>query len=344
MDTLVKDGQSLLQRYEALQQQGKTLRARNAAESLGVSEAELVASRIGLGVTRLRNDAKAILKEVKTLGEVMALTRNEHCVHERKGCYQKIGFNGSMGLAVNEEIDLRLFMHHWSSIFAVEESGRHSLQFFDRSGTAAHKIYLTDASDAAAYRALVSKFSDCPQIEDLALEAYPEPSPPLADSDIDIQGLESAWRALKDTHDFHALLATYKVQREQALRLVSDDLAKPLSTESPRRLLEAARDSQCEIMVFVGNRACIQIHSGPVTNLRATPGWFNVLDPRFNLHLKEDAVAACWLTRKPTVDGVVSALEVYGAGGELIVTFFGRRKPGQPELPLWRELLQTLAD
>ena len=60
MDTIVKEGQSLLQRYEALQQQGKKLRARNAATSLGVSEAELVASRVGLGVRRLRDDPWAM--------------------------------------------------------------------------------------------------------------------------------------------------------------------------------------------------------------------------------------------------------------------------------------------
>ena len=274
----------------------------------------------------------------------MALTRNEHCVHERKGCYQNLGFNGSMGLAVNEEIDLRLFMHHWSSIFAVEEAGCHSLQFFDRWGAAAHKIYLTDRSDERAYRALAADFSDCPQTETLEVAAYTEAPSPRDDREIDVEGLECAWRALQDTHDFHGLLATFDVRREQAMRLVSDDLALSLGQESPRRLLEAARDSQCEIMVFVGNRACIQIHSGPVQNLRATPGWFNVLDPRFNLHLNEDAVSSCWLSRKPTVDGVVSALEVYDAQGELIVTFFGRRKSGQPELLLWRELLQTLAE
>lgn len=342
MEILAKPQQDLLQRYQNLQAQSKNLRARNAAAELGVSEAELVASRIGLGVTRLRDEAKAILAEVASVGEVMALTRNEHCVHERRGRYDNLSFSGSMGLALNEDIDLRLFMHHWASAFAVEEAGRHSLQFFDREGTAAHKIYLTDNSDLQAYLALVQTFAHSQQRDDLNLSPYAPRSADRSDSAIDVVGLENSWRALQDTHDFHAMLARFDVGREQAMRLVSDELARPLPKHSARVLLESARDSGCEIMVFVGNRACIQIHSGPVSELRATPGWFNVLDPRFNLHLNEAGLASCWLSRKPTVDGIVSALEVFDAEGELVVTFFGRRKPGQPELSLWRELLAQL--
>ena len=115
-----------------------------------------------------------------------------------------------------------------------------------------------------------------------------------------------------------------------------------MNTTASRQILEMARDQDCEIMVFVGNRGCIQIHSGPVRKLVEHGPWFNVLDPMFNLHLDETRIARTWVTRKPTVDGVVTALEVFDAAGELIVTFFGRRKPGVPELDLWREIVTSL--
>ena len=203
---------------------------------------------------------------------------------------------------------------------------------------------MTEASNQEAYQALLARFTAIEQqdwIEPIA--AVPEPAA-RPDSEIDVAGLEAAWRGLKDTHDFHALLKRFDVRREQAMRLVADDLATSVANDAPRRILEAARDSGCEIMVFVGNRVCIQIHTGPVHTLKAIPGWFNVLDERFNLHLNEEAIASCWLSRKPTVDGVVTALEVFDTQGRLIVTFFGKRKPGVPELPLWRELTQTLLD
>ena len=46
--------------------------------------------------------------------------------------------------------------------------------------------------------------------------------------------------------------------------------------------------------------------------------------------------------KKPTKDGIVTGLEVYDAQGELIVYFFGKRKPGIPELESWREIIKNL--
>ena len=95
-------------------------------------------------------------------------------------------------------------------------------------------------------------------------------------------------------------------------------------------------------MVFVANQGCIQIHTGPVAKLAEMGPWYNVLDPNFNLHLNTDGIAWSWVTKKPTVDGIVTALEVFDKNGNLIVTFFGKRKPGIPELELWREIVGLL--
>ncbi|HEX2616191.1 MAG TPA: ChuX/HutX family heme-like substrate-binding protein, partial [Flavobacteriales bacterium] len=77
----------LKQRWDDLVAQQPRMRIRNAAQALGVSEVELLATRIGDGVTRLRPAFKEILSGVPALGRVMALTRNDDVVHERKGEY-----------------------------------------------------------------------------------------------------------------------------------------------------------------------------------------------------------------------------------------------------------------
>ena len=74
----------------------------------------------------------------------------------------------------------------------------------------------------------------------------------------------------------------------------------------------------------------------------AIPGWINVMDPDFNLHLKLTDITGCWVVDKPAEGGVTS-LEVFDAAGEMIVQFFGKRKPGIPEQQAWRDLLATLA-
>lgn len=97
-------------------------------------------------------------------------------------------------------------------------------------------------------------------------------------------------------------------------------------------------------MVFIGNRGCLQIHTGPVKNIKMFGSeWLNVLDDEFNMHLRDSRVASTWVVRKPTVDGIVTSLEVFDVESNNIAIFFGKRKPGEPEDPAWRGLIETLS-
>ena len=340
----------LKKRYQLLKQQNPEIRARNAAQQLEVSEGDLLAAHVGSGATRLADDAETILKSIRPLGEVMALTRNESCVHERKGVYDNCQFfshaRKRMGLFLNPDIDLRLFMNHWKHSFSVVEqvrSGqRKSLQFFDQQGLAIHKIYLTPKSDQTAHAALVEKLRHATQDAFINTEAYTPDSTGLPDNRIDWHGFRMAWKNLKDTHDFKPMLRQFGLRREQALEGIGQDFAYQVRNDSARRTLERVRDRQCEMMVFVGNRGCIQIHTGPVRKLVEHGPWFNVLDPKFSLHLREDRIARTWVTKKPTEDGMVTALEIFDKDGELIAMFFGKRKPGILELEPWRQIIAEI--
>lgn len=323
------------------------LRQRNAAMQLGITEAELVAAHVGFWATRLIAEPESILKDVLKFGEVMALTRNEACVHERKGVYDNVSFfsHGKvrMGLLLNPDIDLRLFMNHWAYCFGVCENARKSLQFFDKSGEAVHKIYLTKCSDESEYDKLITKYLHPEQKMDIEIEGYTNEMRELPDMKIDWKNFRHSWENLKDTHDFFPMLRKFKVGRTQALRNIGEDFAYPVKAGAVRQLLELARDKKCEIMVFVGNRGCIQIHTGEVHKLAEYGNWYNVLDEKFNLHLREDSIAQVWVTKKPTTDGMVTALEVFDRINKSIVTFFGKRKPGIPELALWREIIDLIS-
>jgi putative hemin transport protein len=87
----------------------------------------------------------------------------------------------------------------------------------------------------------------------------------------------------------------------------------------------------------------VQIHTGPVVNIKPVGPWINVLDDEFNLHVRQDQVASAWVVRKPTVDGTVTSLELFDPRGETIALIFGERKPGHPEAALWRALVEGFA-
>ncbi|MCO6509621.1 MAG: hypothetical protein J5I65_02410 [Aridibacter famidurans] len=334
--------------YEEFKKENPTTRIRDAAAALGVSEGELLATSVGETAVRLRPDFKPLLHDLHSLGRVMALTRNEEVVHERKGVYEnaQTDLPHKMALFVNPDIDLRIFLNGWHHAFAAEvENPRgtmRSIQIFDIDGTAVHKIYLTDESDVNAYKSLIDEYRSEDQSQLLEVRSKPEPSKDLPDSDIDVEGFRKAWSELTDTHDFFPLLRKFKVGRRQALRLAGEEFAIEVPEDSFKYVLNEARDRKVPIMVFVGNGGIIQIHTGKVANVIEARGWFNVMDPDFNLHIDQERVDSAFIVRKPTEDGTVTSLEIFNREGRDIALFFGKRKPGIPEREDWRELIADL--
>ncbi|MFY8216463.1 MAG: hemin-degrading factor [Chthoniobacterales bacterium] len=340
---------TLKERWAEFRENNPKTRIRDAAHELGVSEAELLATQCGETVTRLDGDWKELLKQLPKLGRVMCLTRNDAAVHERFGEFRQIDFFHGMGQVVGPDIDLRLFMSHWQHGFAVTDQTadgeRLSLQFFDGYGDAIHKVFLQNESNIAGFGVILDQFRSANQEPELNVNPAPMPTPRLPDSEIDVAGFQQGWLELKDTHAFFPLIQKFRVGREQALRLAPEGHASRLPIASIRSLLERAAERSLPIMVFVGSRGCIQIHTAPVQNIKMFGAyWLNVLDPEFNMHLYLPKVASAWVVKKPTTEGIVTSLELYDANGENSVLFFGKRKPGQLEDENWRLLVAEMED
>lgn len=312
-------------------------RIRNVAQEMDVSEMELVAAGCGgLESIALVAPPQDIFKELGGLGRVMALTRNEWCVHERHGHYEKIRAGKTMGIVLGPDIDLRLFFSSWDTTWAVTDGNRQSIQFFDKQGMAIHKVYATSETDMEAWEQLVGQFRNdttvWPQLgHSAALNG------PTLDNAPD--GLRQRWLAMKDTHEFHRILQDFNVSRLVALQGVGSDLAQLVPDSTVEQVLNTVADTELPFMCFVGNAGMVQIHSGPVRTIKRTGPWLNVLEPHFNLHLDTTAIAQTWIVNRPSDDGWITSLECFTQDGDLIVQFFGARKPGVPELTGWRDLL-----
>ena len=321
-------------------------RERDLAAQLGVSEAELVAAWCGDGVTRVAPRVNHVLVGMEAVGEVMALTRNESAVHEKIGVYDKVVTGDYHALALGENIDLRIFPKVWAHGFAVEkrdgDTVRHSLQFFDDRGDAVHKIHLRPASNLYAYQKLVNSLVAADQSQQVELS----PAGDVAEKTDDVAGSEDdlrrRWSSMTDVHQFFGMLKTLNIGRHQALRMVGQDYAWLLDGDALTAMLNHAVADEMPIMCFVGNRGCIQIHSGPIANVKPMGPWINIFDETFHLHLRLDHVREVWAVRKPTKEGHVTSLEAYGADNELIIQFFGKRHEGEDERPDWRFLAENL--
>ncbi|MCY3701641.1 MAG: hemin-degrading factor [Rhodospirillales bacterium] len=344
--TETRPGHHLAESWEALKAEDPSLRARDGAAQLGVSEAELLAARRDLGIRRLRRPWGNLVRNLSNLGPVMALTRNDYVVHEKIGQFEEISVVDDLGLVLGSDIDLRIFFCHWHYGFAVTESVRNrtrrSLQFFDRDGTAVHKVYLRPESSEDRFDALVSEHQHPDQSLRLVVQDKRASTDDLPHSEVNPSDLLTRWSSLEDTHDFHGMLQELGIGRVQAFQMVPENYARRVRNDSFQIALGRAANIGLSVMVFVGNPGTVQIHTGPIHRLKQVGPWFNVLDPGFNLHLRGDKVTGAWVVRKPSRDGVVTSVEIFAQDGQQIAWLFGRRKPGEQELEAWREVAKSL--
>lgn len=329
----------LWQRYLTTKAQSSAKYARDIAAEMGISEAELTEARLGHDAVRLIDDARAILAALEAVGETKCICRNEYAVHEQVGEFTHQHLSGHAGLVLNPRaLDLRLFLSQWASAFRLTDNGRQSIQFFDPHGDALLKVYTTASTDMAAWDTLIAEHT---QETPAPLVIRPADPVKYADS-ADGVTLENEWRAMTDVHQFFGLLRKYNLSRQQAFRLVSDDLACRIEKEALPGLLDTIHQDGNEIMIFVGNRGCVQIFTGVLEKVAPMRGWLNIFNTAFTLHLREDSVDEIWVTRKPTSDGHVTSVELFAKDGTQIAQLYGQRTEGHPEQAQWRAQVDRL--
>ena len=365
LTTLPGGAATLAERWDSLRTEQPKLAARDAAKTLSVSEADLLATGIGKTVVRLKEGdtvPREIMRRALDLGKVLALTRNENGVLERTGVANKLKSQDEiLGLEEDQqkerearlrniaggylggEIDLRFTFDKWKYAFAVTQPGKdgavaRSLQFFDASGNAVHKLYLKNDAGVPVFEQLVADFRAPLQSADLKVAAQPAKAVEKPDSAIDVKEFQLAWNEINDVHQFNRLLKEFGVSRQQAMRLAPAGAATRITPQAVRQLLEESARQKIDIMVFLGNGATIQIYSGKVGKVAASPGWFNVLDPDFNLHLRDSAFASGWVVKRAGITSV----EFYDNNSDQVVSFFGVRQPKQPQPASWLNMTAAL--
>jgi putative hemin transport protein len=327
----------------ALRADNPKARARDFAAIHQIAEADLVAAFAGQGTTAIVADPDRLIPWVGRLGDVMALTRNEHCVHERRGHYSDYRTGAFAAMVLDPEIDLRIFPKHWVHAFAVEEVAedgpKRSLQVFDAAGDAVHKVFLKPGSRHDLWADLVANMR-LPEQRTILNLASRNPVEAAKVDPARAGALQAAWRKLTDTHQFLGLVKDHGMNRLGAYRVAGAPFAERLAPEAVTLTLRAAAEGAVPVMVFVGNAGCIQIHGGPVERIVPMGPWINVMDPRFNLHLRADRLAEVYRVWKPTRTGDVFSVEGFAADGELILQLFGYRKD-TPVAP-WNALVAAL--
>lgn len=328
------------------------MRDRDLATKLGISEAELVAAHVGTRagetIQRINPHPDQLMPAASKLGEVMALTRNISAVHERVGTYGEYRSGPHASMVLGNEIDLRIFPKHWVYGFAIEQDTdrgpRKTLQVFDAAGDAVHKIFLRPNSNHDAWDAVVADLRIDDQSPDMTV-ADPAPVEPAKSNPAKRDILLEEWGKMTDTHQFMRLTAKLGMNRLGAYRLVAGEKwVRPLALSAVETLINTVSAAGQRTILFVGNPGNIQIHWGKLNNIKNMGPWVNVLDDRFDLHLRNDHIAEVYAVEKPTKRGPALSLECFDDRGMLIMQVFGMRDPNNDadDLAQWHQLIADL--
>ena len=172
--------------------------------------------------------------------------------------------------------DLRFFMGRWQHMLAVTDLSKsdkpsYSIQFFDEQGAAIDKVFLRELSDdnIARWQKLVDRHAQAVDITELVLDEATVPKTwqykELSDDNRD--KLQRRWRKMTDVHQFYHILNKLEVDRASSYRQAPTGSAYSLSLDAMSAVFEQARDSECPIMIFVGNSGLVQIQTGTVKTI-----------------------------------------------------------------------------
>lgn len=304
---------NLKDRWTAYRAENPKVRIRNAAEVLGVSEVELVATGLGDTCTRLKPEFAEIVSCLPSLGKVMALTRCDAAVHEVNATFDTVAFQQGSAWFLPPGQDVRYCLERWRYGFAVNENDRLSLQFFDCSGEATHKIYLRKESNVERYNALVNDFQMTPQL------------------DVSGEMLTSQSNETKEGS-----------QSSVIYHLPTSEYTKPLALDSVEKLLHLLVEVEHECMISVMNASVIQSFTGIISRLLRMGPWFNILDPEFNLHLRTDLIDEVWRVTKPTAQGIRHSVVALDESGQEILIVSDNHGDSQQESRKWQKIINKL--
>ncbi|PPD32667.1 MAG: hypothetical protein CTY19_11100 [Methylomonas sp.] len=317
---------ALHQAWQDLRASQPQLRIREAAAKLGVSEAELLATQCGKSVFKLLPEWPTILGSLTESDLLMALTRNDAVVHEKISAYSETTGCDDQYLISGTHLQLCLLLSHWQVGFAVTEDSpigpRHSLQFFNHAGVAVHKCYLSGNDRLPDFQRMVADFQATDQSQDLVLKSAPETA-------WRIEQLPPVWQRILICNQMVA-------QVKPILNQASINLAEF------RELMHQLAQLQLPIEITVASPAALQLHQGPIQNLRVTGPWFNVLDEGFNLHLNETAVANIQIVCVQFQQHLLHGLLLRDRQAQIILSLFGEFTEATGECTIWRDFITSL--
>lgn len=305
------DPAAIRRRYEQLRSESPTLSAAGIAARIGVTEAELVAARVGCCVTRLRPEWRAILTRLGTLGPVKISTKSSLAKLAVVTRYPQTQSSERFLTFSSETADIRFSLGNVGSGFLLAtpnpRTGKRerALEFFTREGHLAHRIELMPRSNVDAFEEIVEHFvardnrMDTEAVVPMNLRNPARPA-------LDRQAFLDGWAGLKGPADFYELLRRHHLSRVEAIEAVAGVFSKQMELPCFQAYLRGLREGARPSTVMVSNHACAHAFRGMFDD---------------QITFEPDQKIVVWRVDRPSARGTLRSIEVFDGNGREAATF-----------------------
>lgn len=318
------------------------------AAAMNITEAELMAARVGFGVVRLRPEWNALLAALPGLRQVRAVTANSCAVLETTGAYPALPQMASYFAMAGDGIDLRLSLPYWDSAFAVVERNSspgktiRSICCYGKNGALIHTILLTSESSISGFEELVEHFihpyQSRTQMTEPGFGSAPTVPPEAVNKDL----LLERWGAMNDTREFFSLLREFSLSRQGAFQLGESRFTRRLAPELLYGLLNSFAQRKIPVLLLVGHSACVQVYRGLLKSAGESENEVTVRAAKIRGRFHKAALTTAWLVDKPTSKGIVRSLELFDSASHPVASVMAMAAEGALSPSQWEALLFPL--
>ncbi len=285
---------NLKSKWENLLKSDKKIRIRDAAKKIGVSESELLVTKINDEVEYLLIDNfnNFFISLFENVNSLMFLIRNDFSVHEKtvNSDDLKIFKHGFTNSSENNfpliNIDFSDFAHcfYESKIHAGRKLC--SLQIFDCFGDSVIKIYNRDDEDMnfeKSCKNYITLYKN--QVENISKSK------------------------IHQNLDYINSVNRYFMDSKLSLK------EQKISNDFLRKVFDLVSKNNFPIQIHVIGNNCIQYHRDIIKNIKIFGPWFNVMDKKFNLHLMDENIETTKLIEFSKDDKKYYSLEFFDDKG-----------------------------
>ncbi len=290
-------------------------------ERLAPTEVDLLTAATGKRVVCLAPDWPHILGDLFSLGYVRLLTAGTGAFVERYSNYPSPEFSGSMAVLFDETMELRHDLTQWGRAFVVFPASRSNagspecgLHFFDRRGTAMHRIFLSSAGSIEALERIA---------EEYGRNRDDRPARLFSSKDLSTTG--------PDEHP-----------GQTAPR--NNRLLRRVQNSEVMRALQHCHHEKARSRISIGNAGSLQTYRGTFSAIHSNTFWTCVMDRDTVLYIRDAEIAETWIVHMETEDGEAMSLTAFAANGRPIVTLCSEALDSLRSDSRWNHLLESSPD